>query len=217
MRTDWLPLSASALVIGAMALVFGGLVNPTSTDTGSAVETLRIIDEEGGRWLAMAVMYFLAAVALMLGLPAVLTLFTRRGRRTGLLGVALFSIGVLGTAGYAMLLVFFRALVDQGVIKTQGLDEVIRDAGLATFVYGWIAGFYLGLLAIAVALFLARKTPRWVPTLLVLFVAAFPFSQQLGRLGMAVQVLLLAVAFTGIAIAAISDEHERELAQQALT
>jgi MFS family permease len=216
MRTDWLPLSASALVIGAMALVFGVLVNPGNGD-GTAAETAAIIRDEGGRWLAMAVMYFLAAVALMLGLPSILTLFTRRGRRMGLFGVGVFSIGVLGTAGYAVLMVFSRALIDRQVIEDPArMDDVIEDAGLAAFLFGWIVCFIVGILAIAIALFLARKTPKWVPVALLAFVAMFPFSGELGRLMMAVQVLLLAVGFTGIAVAAISDEHKRELAQQAL-
>jgi MFS family permease len=215
MRTDWLPLSASALVIGAMALVFGGLVNPT-TGADTTTDTLRIVSEDGGRWLAMAVMYFLASVSLMLGLPAILSLFTRRGRRMGLLGVGVFSIGVLGTAGYSVLMVFFRALVANDAVDGRSLDQVAGDAGLSIFLYVWIAGFYVGVLLIAIALFLARKTPRWVPFVLVGFVALLPFGQHLGRLGMAVQVLGLAVAFTGIAIAAISDDNKRELAAQAV-
>src|SRR5688500_3530331 len=109
MRSDWIPLSASALVIGVMALVFGSVLNPSDADASSA-ETMRVVTEEGGRWLGMSVMYFGSSVALTLGLPAVLSLCTTRGRRAGLLGVGVFSIGVIGTSGYAMLLVFFRAL-----------------------------------------------------------------------------------------------------------
>ena len=73
MRSDWIPLSASALVIGVMALVFGSLLNPADADASSA-DTMRIVSQEGGRWLGMAVMYFGASVALTLGLPALLSL-----------------------------------------------------------------------------------------------------------------------------------------------
>ncbi len=31
MRSEWIPLSASALVIGVMALVFGNLLNPAQS------------------------------------------------------------------------------------------------------------------------------------------------------------------------------------------
>jgi hypothetical protein len=208
MRSEWIPLSASALVIGAMAMVFGALLNPQ--DAGeSASQTLRVVTMNDGRWLGMSVMYFGASVALMLGLPALLSLFTERGRRTGLLAVAVFSVGVIGLAGFAMLLVFFRALAEAEAIQSARLQDATTDLGLNLFLYGWIAGFYLGLLLVAVALFLARKTPLWVPALLVVFVALFPVSEQLGRVGQVLQVLALAVAFTGVAIAAVNQVHER--------
>jgi hypothetical protein len=213
MRTDWVPLSASALVIGAMSLVFGSLLNPAEAGSSTA-QTLRIVEEDSGRWLAMAVMYFLASVMLTLGLPAVLTLFERRGRKLGLAGVSLFAIGAIGTCGYAMLMVFFRAMVVSDAIKSAPLDRVTDDAGLAIFLQGWIAGFVGGVLLIAIALFVSRSTPKWVPVVLVAFVLAFPVSSQLGRVGMALQVLALAVAFTGIAMAAVTGDHQRGLSRQ---
>jgi hypothetical protein len=213
MRSDWIPLSASALVIGVMALVFGSLLNPADADASSA-DTMRIVTQEGGRWLGMAVMYFGASVALTLGLPSLLSLFTGRGRRVGLLAVAVFSIGVIGTSGYAMLLVFFRALVKAGAIEDAKLEQVTADNGLGLFLYGWIAGFYVGLLLIAVALFVARKTPTWVPILLVVFVALFPVSAHIGKVGQVLQVMGLAVAFTGVAIAAVNQVHVRSPLEQ---
>ena len=121
-----------------------------------------------------------------------------------MLAVVVFAVGVIGSSGYAMLLVFFRALVKAGAIEDAKLEQVTADNGLGFFLYGWIAGFYVGLLLIAIALYVAKKTPMWVPTLLVVFVALFPFSAQLGRVGQVVQVMGLAVAFTGVAIAAVN-------------
>jgi hypothetical protein len=213
MRSEWIPLSASALVIGVMALVFGSLLNPTDADASSA-DTMRIVSQEGGRWLGMSVMYFGSAIALTLGLPALLSLFTRRGRRMGLAGVAVFSIGVIGTAGYAMLLVFFRALVKAGAIEDAKLEQVTADNGLGFFLYGWIAGFYVGLLMIAIALFLAKQTPTWVSLLLVAFVVLFPFSAQIGKIGQVAQVMGLAVAFTAVAIAAVNQVHVKAAVEQ---
>ena len=210
MRTDWVPLSASALVIGAMALVFGSLLNPAEAGATTA-QTLRVVDEDSGRWVAMAVMYFFGSITLTLGLPSVLTLFGRRGRRLGLAGLAVFSVGAIGTCGYAMLLVFFRAMVVAGAVKGPAFAKVTDDPGLAIFLQGWIFGFYGGVLLIAIGLFLARTTPRWVPALLVVFVVMMPFASQLGRVAMALQVLTLAVAFTGIAMAAVTGEHQRTL------
>ena len=207
MRTDWIPLSASALVVGAMALVFGSLLNPAESGS-TAAQTLRVVQEDGGRWIAMAVMFFFASVALTLGLPSVLVLFQRRGRVLGLIAVAVFAIGSIGTAGYAMLMVFFRAMVLNEAINEGNLAQAANEAGLAVFLRAWIFGFYGGVLLLAIALFVARRTAKWVPGLMLLFVAMMPLAGHLGRVGMAVQVMALAVAFTGIAIAAVTDEEE---------
>ena len=208
MRWDWIPLSASALVIGVMALVFGVVLNPVPVG-GDGVETMATVAMASGRWLGMSVMYFLASVTLTLGLPAVLSLFTLRGRRIGVVAVAVFSIGVIGISGYAMLLVFFRALVKAEAIRSGGLEQVTNDIGLGVFLAGWIVSFYAGLVLLAVALFVARRTPVWVPVMLLAYVAVFPFSNTLGRVGQVVQVMALAFAFTGIAMAAVHPADRR--------
>jgi hypothetical protein len=213
MRSDWVPLSASALVIGAMALVFGSLLNPADAGASSA-QTLRVVDENSARWVAMAVMFVLGSLGLTLGLPSVLTLFERRGRRLGLTALAVFAVGTIGTSGYAMLMVFFRAIVVSGALRAGALEEVTREPGLVVFLNGWIIGFYGGIALLAIALYVARAVPRWVPALLVVFVGLLPFVAQLGRVGSAVQVMSLAVAFTGIAMAAVTREHQRELSVQ---
>jgi hypothetical protein len=74
-------------------------------------------------------------------------------------------------------------------------------------VYVWIFGFYGGVLLLAAGLFVAKRTQTWVPGLLLVFVAMMPVVSYLGRVGMAVQVMSLAVAFTGIAMAAVTDEE----------
>ncbi|CAN5596146.1 hypothetical protein BH10ACT10_BH10ACT10_19590 [soil metagenome] len=213
MRNDWVPLSASALVIGAMAMVFGSLLNPSQAGSSTA-ETLRVVDEDSARWLAMAVMYFFASISLTLGLPSVLTLFTRKGRKLGLTALAVFSIGAIGTCGYAMLLVFFRAMVKEGAVKSAAFGHVTEDKGLTAFLQGWIGCFYGGIVLLAVALLVAGSVPRWVPALLVAFVVMLPVAPHLGRVGGAVQILALAVAFTGVAMSAVTVEHSRELTRQ---
>ena len=213
MRSDWVPLSASALVVGAMSLVFGTLLNPSQSGD-STMQTLHVVEEDGGRWLAMAVMYFFASLALTLGLPTILTLLDRRGRRVGLVGLALFIVGAVGTCGFAMLMVFFKALVSADAVVRANLGAAAQDHGLSWFLYTWIGGFYGGVLLIAIALFLSRTTPRWVPALLTVFVLALPVSSHLGRVGSAVQVMALAVAFTGIAMAAVAGDSKRTLASE---
>jgi hypothetical protein len=215
MRSDWVPLSASALVIGAMSLVFGSVLNPAESGA-STNDMVQVVGEDGGRWLAMAVMYLIASFALILGLPCVLMLFDRRGRRLGLTGVSLLVVGAVGTCGYATLMLFFRALVTEDALKSDMLIRAVADPGLRFFLIGWVGSFYGGILVIAVALLLARTTGRWVPLLLVAFVALLPFTDQLGRVGNAVQVMALAVAFTGIAMAAVADERQDALVRRSV-
>jgi hypothetical protein len=95
------------------------------------------------------------------------------------------------------------------------MAQVNDDAGLKLFLEVWVGCFYGGVLLLAVALLVARATPVWVPLLLVVFVGLLPFASQLGRLGSAVQVLLLAVGFTGIAMAAVTTVHEATRARAA--
>lgn len=199
MKVDWVPYSASALVAGSIALAMGGLLMPTVGDAG---DSLRIVQQQDGRWLAVAAMYFGAAVALTVGLPVVLTLLGPRGGRRGLLGTGLLAVGCIGTAGYAVLLVLFRALALTGSIEGGSLDTLTRDIGLGTFFAIWIAAFYLGEVFVAWGLLLAGSTPRWVPVMLLLHVASLPLSPVLPeRLG-AAAVLLVTVGLCGIGITA---------------
>lgn len=210
MRTDWVSPSAATLVVGAFALVLGTMLSPTD-GAESANQALRVVDENEGRMLGMAVFYFLASLGLMLGMPAVLSVVARRGWRLGVSGVMVFSVGVLGTAGFAMLLVFFRALVVSGSVTSPSIDQLTDDLGLVVFVYTWVIGFYAGLVLIAAALFVSRATPYWVPGLLLLTVAIAPFAALLGNVGSALQTLSLAVGFTGVAVAAVATDQQRRM------
>jgi MFS family permease len=215
MRGDWVPLSASALVIGVMSLVLGSVLNPA--ESGSTThDMVRVVGEDSGQWLAVAVMYLIASFALILGLPCVLMLFDRRGRRLGIAGVSLLVVGAVGTCGYATLMMFFRALVAQDALRTELLTEAVTDPGLRIFLAAWLGSFYGGVLVIAVALLVARTLSRWVPVLLFVFVALLPLATALGRVGNAVQVMTLAVAFTGIAMAAVSDERRDALVRRSV-
>lgn len=199
MRIDWVPFSASALVAGATALSVGALLMPASEDSG---DSLRIVQEQGGQWMAVAGLYFFASVALTIGLPSVLTLFERRGSRTGLTALAVFTVGCVGIAGFAMLLAFFRALALNDSISAASLDEVTGDPGLAVFLYGWIGAFYLGELLLGIALLMAQTTPRWVPVLLLVHVALFPVSSLLPQSVQPLTALLITVALAGVGISA---------------
>lgn len=212
MRTDWIPASASALVLGAFSLVFGAMLNPSTS--GQSVEaTLRVADEQGTRWTGMALMFVLGAVALTFGLPAVLSLFRDRGRMTGTVGVGIFLVGVLGTACVGVLLMFFRAMVEAHAVRADAVEQAGNDTATQIVLGGWLIGFYLGLVLIAAALVRARA-PIWLPLILLAYVASVPFGSSLNRVGEIVQVLVLASAFTGMAVVAVI-ASQRPLAAEA--
>jgi len=208
-RMDWVPVSAALLLTGALALCLGGFLLPQS-DNGA--DSLRIVQEQGGQWMAAAVILFIASICLSLGLPAILTLLQRRGWTVGVIAAAVLEVGFIGTAGFAMLMAFFRALVVTDTVKTQGINDLASDAGLAVFLYAWIAGLYLGELLLAIALLRARTTPRWVPLALVAHVVTFPISGLLPEYLSKATVLLLLLGFAGIAIQATSPEARRRYA-----
>jgi MFS family permease len=207
MRRDWVSPSAGTLVIGAIALMLGTLLSPGIAGKSNAAVLASVVENDG-RLLGMAVFYFVASVCLLLGLPALLSLFQRRPR-LALASVAVFTVGVLGTAGFAVLLVLFRAMVVSGALTEAGLEAVAQDPALVLFVYTWIVGFYAGLVLIAAALFATGSTRIWIPLLLLGVVAVAPFVNDLGTVGPLLQALSLAVAFTGAALSAVASDQVR--------
>jgi hypothetical protein len=196
---DWVPISAALLVTGALALCLGSFLLPSSDGTA---DTLRIVQEQGGQWLTVAAIFFLASVCLTLGLPAILTLFDRRGWTLGMISAIVLEVGFIGTAGFAMLMVFFRSLVITDALRDQGLEDASSEVGLTVFLSLWIAGLYLGELLLGIALLRARSTPRWVPLALVAHALSFVVSSFLPELLSKALILFLVVGFCGIAIQA---------------
>jgi hypothetical protein len=218
MRTEWLPVSAAALVTGMMALILGQMLNPGGSESSPAAQMM-VAAEFPGRWLAMSVLFFGGAAALVLGMPAVMSLFQeRRGRGVGMTGVAVFTIGCVGVGGLAALMLMFRALAletmeAEALITAREITMVtnaLEEPGLTISLSVWVYGFMLGVLLIAIGLFRARDVPAWVPGLLMGFLAVqvvLPFlgSGTDARVASAVGLILLAGGFTGIATHATSE------------
>lgn len=220
MRAEWVPLSAAALVTGVMALVLGQMLNPGGSDSSPAGQML-VAAEHPGQWLAMAILFFFGAASLILGMPALMTLFQeRRGRGIGMLGVAVFTVGCVGVGALAGLMLMFRALALETLraetvvaseinLVTASLDE----PGLAISLGVWVYGFMLGILLIALALLRSRRTARWVPLMFVAFLVMQGVTPFLGegtaaRVGSALGLVLLAAGFTGVATTAAAAREE---------
>jgi hypothetical protein len=199
---DWVPVSAALLLTGALALCLGAFLLP---DSDNAATSIRIVQDQGGQWLTVAVILFLASVFLTLGLPSILTLFTRRGWTLALMSAILLEVGFIGTAGFSMLMVFFRSLVaTQALRGTGSLQDATVETGLVVFLYAWIVALYVGEVLLGLALLRARTVPRWVPAALVLHGLTLPVSGMLPEWLGKGSILLLVVGFAGIAIHATS-------------
>jgi Na+/citrate or Na+/malate symporter len=205
MRIDWVPYSAASLVIGATALAVGSLLLPSYAE---AATTVQMAASEAGLWLAVAVLYFFAAITLTLGMPSILTLFRVRGARFGFTAVGVFTASAAGTAGFAMLLMFVRALVINDAIPEATVLDVTHDTGLTGFLYIWIGALVLGELLLAIALLRARTTPRWIPVLLLVHVALLVVAPYLPELIGSASPLLIVVALSGIGISAAAQRSE---------
>jgi hypothetical protein len=108
----------------------------------------------------------------------------------------------MGIAGYAMLLVFFRAMVITHAIRNEAFDDVAHESGLTVFLYVWIVAFYLGELLLAIGLLRADTVRRWIPVLLILHVAMFPVSTVLPEGLAKATIFLMVFAFAGLGMRA---------------
>lgn len=220
MRSEWVPASAAALVIGVMSLVLGQMLNPAGPDDSPAAQVLVAADNEG-RWLAMSILYFIGAGALALGMPAVVTLFQeRRGRGLGLVGAAVFTVGCVGVGGIAAMMLMFRSLA---ITAFQGptpetprptqeitlMTQALEEPGLAISLSVWAYGFMLGVLLLALAMLRGKRVPTWIPLLLLGFlvvqvVVPLVDHETFSRVSSAGGLILLAGGFTGMATNAAS-------------
>ena len=210
-RSGWLAWSAASLVIGTVALTLAASVNPNPSGV-DARQVLEVAMMPDGIYVGMAAALFLASIALMFGLP---TLWAACGDRPGLLGVlavSVYSLGVLGCAGYAGLLVFVRALAVADLFRPGGLARVIDDDLVSVVLFGWVTCFYAGGLLLALAMFRSRQLAAWVPVVLVVSLALLPMASMLGRIGQVLQVLMLTVAFTGVATSVV--QHDLRALEQ---
>jgi hypothetical protein len=205
MHFDWVPYSAASLVLGACALAVGSLLLPSYAEAATTVE---MTQSQGGLWLAVAVLYFVAAVMLTLGMPAILTLFHARGARLGLTAVGIFTASAAGTAGFAMLLLFVRALVMNDAVPDVTVMDVSQDSGLTGFLFVWIGTLVLGELLLAIALLRARAVPRWIPVLVLIHVVLLGLARFLPDFIGSGSPLLITLALSGLGIRAVAQRTQ---------
>ncbi len=182
-----------------MLLVLGALSMPPTTEVGQVID---VVTHQDGAWLMASASFFLASVGLTMGLPAVLWLFPRRHQTVGLVGLWIWAVGTIGTAGVAAILILFRAVVHT-VEMTPAQVEALSDDPLLRLGLGAVFGaFYLGELVVALVLLRGRAAPVWVPGLLLLHIAIAPVNHLLPVQLQGVQTIVLGVGLMGVAVRA---------------
>lgn len=182
-----------------MLLVLGALAMP---DVEGVARLAATVEHDGGSWLLAAVACFFASIGLTMGLPAVLWLFPGRGQVLCLVGVWIWAVGSIGTAGLAALLLLFRATARAVVLTPVAVEEIAGDRALVAGTTAVVAAFLVGELVVTAALLRTRAVPRWVPLVLLLHVALAPLAPTLPADLRGLQTVLLGVGLMGVAVTA---------------
>jgi hypothetical protein len=187
------------LASGAVLLVLGALAMPPTSEVGQVIEA---IDTQDAAWLMASASFFLASVALTMGLPAVLTLIPVRRQVAGMVGLWIWGVGTIGTSALAAFLILFRATVRVVKISPEEVERLGRDPVLSLSLLFVIGAFYLGELVLGLVLLRSRAVASWVPVLLLLHVAVAPVNSMLPERLQGLQAILLGVALMGLAVKA---------------
>lgn len=199
-RTEWLALSASALVIGVTALFFGARLTPRPTGDGSI---LRLASADPDLWTAAALVLFVAAVGMLFGISCMAPLVRRRGFALGISAMGFIAFASVVLAGFSMQLVLLRGLSLEGGVGADTMVAAMEDPLQQLLLKSGFAAFYLGELLGAWALWLAATTPRWVPLAFVAHLLAVLVGVRLDVPGLTDAAALLMVAgFAGVAVSA---------------
>lgn len=199
MGTWWLQWSAASLASGAVLLVLGALAMPPTSEVGQVIVAL---DQQDAAWLMASASFFLASVALTMGLPAILFLVPARGHALAMVGLWIWGVGTIGTSALAAFLILFRATVRVVEMSPKDVEELSRDPALSLSLLFVVGSFYLGELVVGLVLLRSSVVPRWIPALLVLHVALAPVSELLSEELQDFTAIVLGLGLMGIAVKA---------------
>jgi hypothetical protein len=205
---EYISGSAGLLAVGAVLLVVGYAFNPLPQEGPITSQTVAASDLEGP-FLLSCMALLIAAVCLTLGVVALVSLMAPRDRLLRVLAGIVFAAGTIGMAGYAMVMVFIRALVLNGALSLDDIGEAVDDPTVVAAVGFILVGFLGGLILAAWALWRGRQAPRWVPAVMLVFVAS-QLAPIPGATFTVIQFLVLATGLAGAAIAANDLAHEHD-------
>lgn len=182
-----------------MLLVLGALAMPPTSEVGQVIVAL---DQQDAAWLMASASFFLASVALTMGLPAILFLLPARRHIAAMVGMWIWAVGTIGTSALAAFLILFRATVRVVKISPEDVEQLSHDPVLSLSLLFVIGSFYLGELIVAIVLLRSSVVPRWIPSLLLLHVALAPVSELLPERLQGFTAIVLGLGLMGIAVKA---------------
>ncbi len=136
------------------------------------------------------------------------TLLRGEAPRLGLVAVCVFAAGTIAMCGYAVLLIFYRALV-RSELLVGPIDGITDDVGIVVFLAVFLGAFYLGELLLAIALWRVRSVPRWVAIVLGVHVLTLVVNQWLPAGVQNLTTILIAIGLCGVAVTANDQWSQR--------
>jgi hypothetical protein len=187
------------LASGAVLVVLGALAMPPTSEVGQVVDAIQMQDAAG---LMASASFFLASVALTMGLPAILTLIPVRRQTAGMVGLWIWAIGTIGTSALAAFLVLFRATVRVVELSPEQVERLGRDPVVGLSLLFVVGAFYLGELVVALVLLRSPTVPSWVPILLLLHLVVAAFNNLLPPNLQGLQAVVLGIGLMGLSVKA---------------
>ena len=154
------------MILAPLVLALALLVHPGQGEKGF-VQTM--VDNPG-RVEAASLMVILSSVLFVPALVGILRLMPDRGTVLGLLGVGLALIGAIGHAVWAGFDIILVWMANSEIDRAQ-LSAVVDGGpppgiGFTLILLMFTAGFFLGLVVLAVGLWRSGTVPRWAAALI---------------------------------------------------
>lgn len=203
---------ASLLAAPLCGLAWSLLVPPFTAGMEGEVA---FIAAHPDRW---ALATYLGVVCSYLLIPAVLGLLHLLRARVVVLGHVGGALALMGAAFHGTMLGFQLAetpIVRSGIDRAQAvaLTTALTDQPAFIALLVPMAGLFVGLLLLAVALWRARAAPAWVAALLVAAVVVEIVGPPAFKARLFFALLLVALGWMGVALLRMSDAEWRRAAE----
>ncbi|WP_375430583.1 hypothetical protein [uncultured Friedmanniella sp.] len=201
-------LSGSALVLGAVGCLIGGVLHPVVDGEAHSIAAITAPGE-----LLGSLTLLIGTVLLLLGLPGVYGWLAGRLGRLGLVGFVLYFLGnLLSAVPHLVVMALLGPVVARRAPELISHDDMIIDSPLfATeqMIFGLV--LVAGLLILSIALVRCRALPRWIGVvgLVGSMIVLIPLPEQAVTTGLQVE-LARAVMIGGLGLIAVRSTRAGE-------